>query len=242
MLDEANRDLDAGVAGPRPARPTPTAEGHEPRVPTPGLDIGLWAAVGGQACCVVVPADRRTVTELRLLLDAVGPEGLRLDDLRLDDLEAIDWAEPLHLAYVAEALKRVAGGEVDYLAVRAPAGLPVAMGGIDFAVRPGAGTLWQLLTHPELRGLGLGSRLVAAAETRMRRRGCRYAVLGVEDDNHRARALYERLGYVPFGREVDSWLQTGSTGAPELYETEVTLLRKMLGPGPSLGHHWGVPR
>lgn len=166
------------------------------------------------------------MAEVRQRVEADGAGALQLDDLRSDDLETIDWSAPLHLAHVAEALKRVPSGEVEYLAVRAPVGQPVAMGGIDFAARRDAGTLWQLLTHPELRGLGLGSRLVIEAEARIARRGCRYAGLGVEDNNPRARTLYERLGYVPFGRETASWLQEGPTGRPELYETEVTLLRK----------------
>jgi ribosomal protein S18 acetylase RimI-like enzyme len=68
------------------------------------------------------------------------------------------------------------------------------------------------------------------AETRIRRRGRRYAVLGVEDSNPRARALYERLGYVPFRRERASWRQDGPVAGPELYETEITLLRKVLVP------------
>lgn len=109
-------------------------------------------------------------------------------------------------------------------------GDPVGMGGIDFAVRAGAGTLWQLLIHPDLRGVGLGTRLIAEAEARIHRRVRRYAVLGVEDGDPRARALYERLGYVPFGREVESWSQEGPTGAPELYKTTVTQLRKRLDP------------
>lgn len=193
-----------------------TANGGQPALPVAG-SAGRLA---------VVPSDGSIVAKVRQRVAADGVGALQLDDLHLDDLETIDWSAPLHLAHVAEALERALRGEVEYLAVRAPAGQALAMAGIDFATRPGVGTLWQLLTHPELRGLGLGSRLVAEAEVRIERRGCRYAVLGVEDNNPRARRLYESLGYMPFGREATSWLQDGPNGRPEVYETEITLLRK----------------
>ncbi len=179
-------------------------------------------------------SDHSTVAEVRERIAADGPGALRLDELRLDDLEAIDWSAPLHLAHVVEALERVPSRDVEYLAVRAPARQPVAIGGIDFTVRSGAGTVWQLVTHPELRGLGIGTCLVAEAEVRIGRRGCQHAVLGVEDSNPRAWVLHERLGYAAFGREAASWPQEGPTGTPEIYETEITLLRKSvsaLGPG-----------
>lgn len=44
----------------------------------------------------------------------------------------------------------------------------------------------------------MGSALVAAAEEVVRPRGC--LAMGVGVDNSRARALYERLGYVATGR------------------------------------------
>lgn len=175
-----------------------------------------------------VASDQQFVVKARRRIEAAGATVLQLDDLRLDDLGTIDWVPPVHLGYVADALERVALGEVEYLAIRAPNGEPVAIGGVDFVVRRGAGILWQVVTHPGLRGLGLGTRLVTEAEARIERRSCRYAVLGVEDGNPRAQVLYERLGYVPIGREHDSWLQDGPGGQPELYETEITILGKDL--------------
>jgi RimJ/RimL family protein N-acetyltransferase len=61
------------------------------------------------------------------------------------------------------------------------------------------------------------------AKQRLRR-----ADLAVDDDNDRARALCERLGYTPFGTELDRWdyeLADGTTGT---HESMCTLLGKDL--------------
>jgi ribosomal protein S18 acetylase RimI-like enzyme len=47
----------------------------------------------------------------------------------------------------------------------------------------------------ELRGRGIGTALMHAAEELVCSRGFRAIVLGVEDSNPHARRLYERLGY-----------------------------------------------
>jgi ribosomal protein S18 acetylase RimI-like enzyme len=73
-------------------------------------------------------------------------------------------------------------------------GLPVAIGGIDYATFAGAGEIMQLSVRPALQSCGIGTILILAAEQRIRARGLRRAELGVEESNPRARALYERLG------------------------------------------------
>ena len=49
---------------------------------------------------------------------------------------------------------------------------------------------------PAARGLGVGAALMAAIEDEARARGYGYVRLDVIDTNWRARALYERLGYM----------------------------------------------
>ena len=138
---------------------------------------------------------------------------LTVRDLARADLPSCTWAgTDTHLAYVDQALERVSKGEVDYLALCDPADLPLAIGGIDYAARPGAGTLGQLVVHPAVRCCGLGTMFIAAAEERIRR-GLRCAALSVEDENPRARALYERLGYVACGGELASWTQEEPDGS-----------------------------
>ncbi len=64
-----------------------------------------------------------------------------------------------------------------------------------FRKRSGVARLYSLASHPDGRGQGIGTALVDAAEAAARRRRCRALRLEVRCDNHRAIALYERLGY-----------------------------------------------
>ncbi|QFG24496.1 N-acetyltransferase [Actinomadura sp. WMMB 499] len=150
-------------------------------------------------------------------------------DLTPDDLVSCEWAGSApHLASVARQLHRARLGEVDYLAICPPSDLPVAIGGVDYRAREGAGTLWQLAVHPALHSCGIGTFLVHAAERRVRDRGLRWAELSVEESNPRARALYDRLGYVAFDRRPESWDESGPDGSVRRYETVCTVMRKDL--------------
>lgn len=164
---------------------------------------------------------------MALVAEVVIP--LTIRDLTPEDLPSCAWSgSATHLASIAEALERASRGEVDYLAVCPPAGLPVALGGIDYAKTPGAGTLWQLAVHGALHSCGIGTILIHAAEQRIRARGLHRAELGVEECNSRARALYERLGYVAYGREPASWDEEAPDGTITRYETVCTLMRREL--------------
>ncbi|MFI1020126.1 GNAT family N-acetyltransferase [Streptomyces olivaceus] len=154
---------------------------------------------------------------------------LSVRDLVHADLASCGWAgSGHHLAGVAEQLVRARIGEVDYLAVCAATNIPVAKGGVDYQVKEGVGTLWQLAVHPALQSCGIGTFLVEAAELRIRRRGLRQAELGVEENNPRARALYERLGYVAYDRQPDAWDEQAPDGSLRRYETMCTVMRKEL--------------
>jgi ribosomal protein S18 acetylase RimI-like enzyme len=169
------------------------------------------------------------VRAVQRVLETAGPAGLRIDDLTRDDLPSLGWSgSPRHLESVARALDRVDSGEVEYLVARAPTGQAVAKGGIDYGAKPKVGTLWQFATAQELQSLGIGTHLIDAAERRIRKRGVFGAELGVEDNNPRARALYERLGYRQVRRESASWNVDDADGNVTLYETEIAVLRKDL--------------
>lgn len=154
---------------------------------------------------------------------------LTIRDLVPEDLPSCGWSGSVtHLASVARALERAGRGEVDYLAVCPPSGLPVALCAIDYTKTPGSGTLWQLEVHAALQSCGIGTLLIHAAEKRIGARGLHRAELGVEENNPRALALYERLGYVPYGKEAASWDQENPDGTLTRYETVCTLLYKEL--------------
>ena len=53
----------------------------------------------------------------------------------------------------------------------------------------------ELYVVPHLRGRGLGSSLLAAAEDAVRRRGCELLEIPVDGDDVDARRFYERHGY-----------------------------------------------
>jgi len=150
-------------------------------------------------------------------------------DLTEADLEALQWSGTAsHLVAVRQELGRVTSGEVEYLVAAASAGLPVGKAGIDYARHAGAGTIYQAAVHPALQSCGIGTVLFGEAERRMKVRGLARAELSVEHDNARARALYERLGYVAYGEAPDEWDAEGPTGEIVRYHTTCTLMRKLL--------------
>jgi len=63
----------------------------------------------------------------------------------------------------------------------------------------GRGEVFQMWLDEDLRGGGYASELLGAVEGFCRERGASRVVLGVEDENPRARRFYEREGYVPTG-------------------------------------------
>jgi ribosomal protein S18 acetylase RimI-like enzyme len=150
-------------------------------------------------------------------------------DLEQADLDDLRWSGGRsHLAAIRRELARVAAGEADYLVACPPSGLPVGKAGVDYAQIPGAGVIHQVAVHGAVQSCGIGTLLMTAAQERIRDRGCTLAVLGVELDNPRARALYERLGYVAYGEETAEWDDDQPDGSVTRYQTVCTLMRKPL--------------
>jgi ribosomal protein S18 acetylase RimI-like enzyme len=157
---------------------------------------------------------------------------LVIDDLTEADLSVLGWSgSTTHIRSVAGYLDRVASGAVEYLVARDLDGQPVAKAGIVYEEVAGVAEIMQLVTRDELQGLGVGTALIAAAEERLRRRGVPVARVGVEDDNPRARALYERLGYGVIGRRDGSWETEAPDGTLFEHHTVITELEKDLGLG-----------
>ena len=117
---------------------------------------------------------------------------------------------------------------MDYVAVRAPGGEPIAKGAVDYTDPRSPGKLWQVATHPALQSLGIGSALIVALEDRIRRRGLTSAWLAVEVSNSRARALYARLGYKPFAAMTDGWDAQRDNSSVYWYQTDLVLMRRHL--------------
>jgi hypothetical protein len=67
---------------------------------------------------------------------------LTVRDLEPGDLPSCAWSgRATHLAAIERALERARCGEVEYLAACPPSGLPVGLGGIDYAKTSGTGTI-----------------------------------------------------------------------------------------------------
>jgi len=68
--------------------------------------------------------------------------------------------------------------------------------GLHRTARPGELLLDGIAVDPAVRGQGLGTRLLREVELVAAEWGLRHVRLSVVDTNPRARALYERLGFV----------------------------------------------
>lgn len=155
------------------------------------------------------------------------PVDLTIRAIRETDLPGLGWAgAPLHIAQMAEQMRLHTSRTKEFVAAFLRTGISVAKGEITYA--DDSGQIGSLSVRGEFQSLGIGTLLITDLEERIRRRGLRYCALDVEDDNPRARALYERLGYVAYDRQPDSWDQQDADGRVYRYETMCTLLRKEL--------------
>ena len=69
--------------------------------------------------------------------------------------------------------------------------------------------LYSIAVSTEMRGQGLGERLLDACETAASERGCVSLRLEVREDNESAKRLYARRGYRLFGRR-DNYYEDGA--------------------------------
>ncbi len=72
--------------------------------------------------------------------------------------------------------------------------------------------LYDIVVAPELRGIGLGRRVVTSLMAWGRDCGAHSAYLQVREDNEVARALYEELGFEPAYRYIHRVMPTPASG------------------------------
>jgi hypothetical protein len=87
--------------------------------------------------------------------------------------------------------------------------------------------MWHVAVWEPPQGVGIGTRLMQAAEDEIAGRGLRWSQLGVEKDNPGAHRLYERLGYVTFGEEDEVWPEPAAGIQSQLRNIERTYGRSI---------------
>lgn len=95
---------------------------------------------------------------------------------------------------------------------------------------PGVPALTHLEVTPALRSRGIGTLLVDTAEQWLRELGHDRVALGVAIDNHGARALYDRLGYVDWGHgtvTISYEARSGDGGTNRVAETIYVLVKNL---------------
>lgn len=134
---------------------------------------------------------------------------------RADDLPKLEWFGTFchHREVIRQTFERQIAGDV-LMFVADARGFPVAQAWIDFRPdsRTAYPTLWAVRVMEPLQGLGIGGRLMSAAEQAARRRGHRGLSLNVERSNLRARAFYESRGWRVVGDRRGSFLYTTPEG------------------------------
>ncbi len=90
------------------------------------------------------------------------------------------------------------------------------------------GYLYALRVLDPFQGHGLGTHLILAAESILRERGYRWAVIAVAKDNAGARRLYERLGYAVFAEDPGQWHYTAHLGNVRHVNEPSWMLQKSL--------------
>ena len=90
------------------------------------------------------------------------------------------------------------------------------------------GYLYALRVRPAWQGLGLGTRLIAAAEDALLAMGFSVAVIAAGKDNPRAYQLYQRLGYKTFAEDPGVWYFTDVNGSRQVMEDPCWVMQKLL--------------
>lgn len=173
------------------------------------------------------------MTPFRLQLSAE----LEVRAAKESDLRALEWEGGADLrSWYQSAWEAHEGGQILYL-VGIFNGFPAAQIVVNWEGRSAKNAreqevspdLQSLRVHPMLRGLGIGTYLLSAAEAAVRAREFGRVGLSVGTENGRARRLYERLGYQLAGEPYDDrWSFVDARGqSVEVCERIVDLAKEL---------------
>ena len=88
--------------------------------------------------------------------------------------------------------------------------------------------LYSFRVMEQFQRRGIGTRLLQEAQTLLRKRGYRTAIIAVAKHNQGARRLYERLGYILFAQDSGRWQYTDHRGVVQQVHEPCWLLKKSL--------------
>jgi ribosomal protein S18 acetylase RimI-like enzyme len=150
---------------------------------------------------------------------------------RKDDLPALEWFGMFtaHRNIILAAYESQERGEAVMLVAEVKE-FPIGQVWIDLTRKheDATGILWAVRVLPPVQNLGLGTRLMAAAEHVLRNQGFTQAELVVEKDNPNAKRFYERQGYHVISSEQSEYTYTTPDGIQTHVSTDRWVLRKPL--------------
>jgi ribosomal protein S18 acetylase RimI-like enzyme len=150
------------------------------------------------------------------------------------DLPQLEWfgLYTEHRQLIEDAFRRQQAGEVIMLLADLD-GFPVGQAWLDLSARrvDSVAVIWALRVFPLLRNHGIGTRLMIAAERLLSERGYRWVELTVDQQEPRARRLYERLGYRSAGTTAGLLSYTTPEEKSVALKLQLWTLRKRLRPG-----------
>jgi GNAT superfamily N-acetyltransferase len=158
---------------------------------------------------------------------------LKIRQCTRQDLPQLEWfgLYTEHRQLIQEAFRRQQNGEVNML-LAVLDGFPVGQAWLDLSARvaDSVGVIWAVRVFPLLRSHGIGTRLMIAAEQLLSERGYRWSELTVDQQEPRARRLYERLGYRSAGCTEGLLSYTTPDKKSVALNLQLWVLRKRLGP------------
>jgi ribosomal protein S18 acetylase RimI-like enzyme len=148
-----------------------------------------------------------------------------------EDLEKLEWFG-LFARYrqlFADTFTRSEMGEIVMLVADVNE-FPVGSVWIDLVKQreQSTGVLYALRVLPPLQNLGIGTRLIAAVEVLLQKRGYKIVELGVEKNNPDAKRLYERLGYRLLRDNLEKWEIVTPGGQTVQEQVDEWIMQKIL--------------
>jgi ribosomal protein S18 acetylase RimI-like enzyme len=149
------------------------------------------------------------------------------------DLGPLEWCGMFtpHREIIRQTWEATRRGEAEMLVAVANR-FPVGQTWIDFSryAADRIGLLWAVRVLPGLHRLGIGTRLLAAAERLVREREWDEVEIQVDPANTRAQRLYERQGYRLHDRIHEKLVYTRPDGTTVRSRLHLLRLRKALPP------------